>query len=194
MSIETCNEFENQTFKKEILIARPLKNKIFSRCSFENCDLSQSDLTGSKFLECHFKACNLSLAKLNGCRLQDVVFDSCKFAGVNFSAVDGRFLTIQFMNCLIDQANFSNLNLKKTAFGHCTIRNTYFGDCDLSEADFSKADLSGSSFHHTNLSQANFTLAINYSINPLTNKLARARFAMPEAMALLQYLDIVIEK
>jgi uncharacterized protein YjbI with pentapeptide repeats len=60
-------------------------------------------------------------------------------------------------------------------------------------ADFGKSDLTGSTFHNSNLSKANFIGAINYSINPLTNKLSKAKFSKPEALSLLDHLDIIIE-
>lgn len=186
-------EFENQTFKKASLLEADLKSKIFSRVTFEGCDLSQSNFTGSRFLECKLIGCNLSLVKMDGCRLQQVEFEHCKLVGVDFTKCDKTFLMIKFKKCLIGTSNFSDLDLRNTPFHECVIRDTYFKESILIGADFGKSDLAGSLFHNANLSKANLIGAINYSINPLTNKLMKAKFSKPEVLSLLDHLDIIIE-
>ncbi len=179
--------------KKKPFEGLELKHNSFSYETFENCDFTQRDCTGSRFLECRFLACNLSLVKLDGCRLQDVRFENCKLVGVNFTKCDKMFLCLKFNNCLIDTSNFSDLDLKNTSFCGCVIRDTHFTNTNLISADFEGVDLKGSVFHNTNLSKANFRGAINYLINPSTNKLVKARFSAPEVLALLDHFEIIIE-
>ncbi len=186
-------EFENTTFSKQNYCTLSLKHKLFSHVIFETCDFTESDWRGSKFIECTFIKCNLSLVKLDGCRLQEVSFEKCKLVGVNFTKCDPLFLHLKFQECLIDTCNFSDLNLKNTPFGKSVIRETYFTNTNLSHADFGETDLKGSTFHNTQLNHANFKSAINYSINPLTNALVKARFSEPEVLALLYNLGILIE-
>jgi fluoroquinolone resistance protein len=125
--------------------------------------------------------------------LQSVFFVDSKLVGLQFFKCDKFLLSINFNKCLIESCNFSHLTLKKTSFNECIIRRSGFLSADLTEADFRKADLSFSIFHHTILLSANFTEAINYSINPLTNKLNKAKFSEPEVYTMLKFLDIVIE-
>lgn len=185
------DEFSQQTFSKEQIL--DLKRKTFSNCTFEHCNFSNSNLAYATFIDCTFKHCNLSLANVERVRFQGVIFDHCKLLGVHFSKCEEHFLSIQCKASLIDTCNFSNLDLKGTKFLHCTMRDNQFNETKLTSADFSNSDLRGSTFHHSDLCKANFTEAINYSINPLTNKLSKARFSKPEVLNLLLYLDIVIE-
>lgn len=138
-------------------------------------------------------ACNFSLVQLDGCRLQDCVFENCKLVGVNFAKCDKRFLSLKFTKCLMDTCNFSDLDLKGTQFLECLVRNTHFTQTNLSEAVFTGSDLQGSLFHNSDLRKANFQGAQNYSINPLTNKLLKAKFSKPEVMTLLDHLEILID-
>jgi uncharacterized protein YjbI with pentapeptide repeats len=93
----------------------------------------------------------------------------------------------------IDTCNFSDLDLKGTQFLECHVRNTHFTQTNLSEAVFTGSDLQGSLFHNSDLRKANFQGAQNYSINPLTNKLLKAKFSKPEVMTLLDHLEILID-
>ena len=105
----------------------------------------------------------------------------------------GYFLMVRFKKCLIDTSNFSGLDLKNGMFHECVIRDTYFKESNLTGADFTKSDLARSIFHNTNLSKSNFRGAMNYSINPLTNTLSKARFSKPEVLSLLDHMDIVMD-
>jgi fluoroquinolone resistance protein len=185
--------FENQTFKKEVCISSDLKGTSFSRVIFESCDLSQSLLMQAKLIGCKFLGCNLSLIKLDGSRLQEVEFEDCKLVGVNFSKVDPLFFSVKFKNCLIDLANFSDLQLKGTSFLNCLIREAHFSHTNLAETVFTGSDLAGTTFHNCNLSKAVFTDALNYSIDPTTNVLKRARFSSPGVLSLLDHLGIIID-
>lgn len=186
-------EIENQVFKKETWIDVDLKHRVFSRTVFESCDFTRSNFTSAKFLECKMVSCNLSLVKLDGCRLQEIEFENCKFVGVNFGRCEPKFLHMKFKGCLIDTGNFSDLDLKGTLFCDCIIRETYFTNSNLSGADFSRSDLKGSTFHNSDLTKANFREAKNYAINPLVNKIQKARFSKPEVLGLLYPMDIIIE-
>lgn len=145
-----------------------------------------------RFVDYKFIGKDLSLTQFKGIRLQEVTFESCKLIGVNFSMVDPLFFSVRFRNCLLDMTNFSGLDLKKTPFINCLIREASFFESNLTEADFSGSNLSGTTFHHCNLSQVNFASAINYSINPFTNQLKKARFSSPEVLSLLNYFEIII--
>ena len=161
--------------------------------TFQKKVWGEKELVKARFVDCTFEHCNFSLTKLDGCRLQNAQFINCKFMGLNFGKCDPTFLKMAFKNCLIATCNFSDLDLKNTLFLECKIRETYFTSANLSGADFKKSDLEGSVFHNTDLRGADFRGAINYSINPLTNKLQKAKFSKPEVMALLEHLEIAID-
>lgn len=89
--------------------------------------------------------------------------------------------------------NFSGLDLKNTCFEGSTVRDTHFSHVNLAGANFQDCDLRGSLFHQSNLSQANFKDAVNFSINPLTNKIKKARFSREAALHLLDHFEIILE-
>ncbi len=62
------------------------------------------------------------------------------------------------------------------------------------EADFRGADLSGTLFHNCDLSKADFSTAVNYNIDPGTNKIKKAKFSLFEVLGLLSVFDITIVK
>lgn len=117
----------------------------------------------------------------------------CKIVGVNFTKCNALLLEINFSKCLVNDCNFSNLKLHNTSFRECTINESDFVGADLTGSDFFKSSLKGSLFHNTNLSKVNLVDAKDFAINPLTNKLHKARLSIPEAMTLLEYLGVVIE-
>ncbi len=83
--------------------------------------------------------------------------------------------------------------MKRSRFIGSVIRETDFINVELKDADFSGCDLLGSSFHNANLENASFIGAINYSIDPRSNKLKKARFEAPEVLSLLDVFDIRVE-
>lgn len=186
-------EWENERIVKKDHLGADLKHRMFRNCIFEGCDFTKAQFTGSKWIDCKWIKCNLGLIKWDGCRLQGNSFEECKIVGGDFSKCDPMFLSISFKKCLINMGNFSDLNLKGTSFIGSTLRETHFSHVNLSEADFTDCDLSGSLFHHADLTKANFATALNFSINPLNNKLKGARFSKETALTLLDYLGIVLE-
>jgi fluoroquinolone resistance protein len=184
---------ETKIYSKVNFSDKELRGKNFSNCLFENCDFSKADLSGSQIEGCQFSRCNLSLNPLEKTRFHGVTFFESKLVGLQFFKCDKFLLSLIFKNCLIESCNFSYLNLKRAVFTQCVIRRSDFLNADLTDADFKKADLNFSTFHHTNLSGANFTEAVNYSINPLTNKINKAIFSEPEVYSFLNFLDIIIE-
>lgn len=82
--------------------------------------------------------------------------------------------------------------MKHVAFNGSKLTDSYFTNTSLTHADFSDVDLSGTIFHKCDLSQADFSTAIQYAIDPLTNTLKKAKFSLPEAVGLLHGFDIMI--
>ena len=72
------------------------------------------------------------------------------------------------------------------------LRETDFSECDLTGAVFDDCDLGGATFEKTVLEKADFTNARNYSINPESNRIRKARFSMPEVVGLLHGYEIEV--
>ena len=91
-------------------------------------------------------------------------------------------------------SSFFGLNLRSATIERCSAKETDFGEADLQGAVCRRTDFSGARFHGTNLERADLREAVNYAIDPRANKVKGARFSLPEAVALLRGLDIVIDE
>lgn len=99
-----------------------------------------------------------------------------------------------FDTCILDYSDFTHLNLKGFRFRNCVAREALFNQSNLSQVDCSGTDFRGAEFNHANLSGADFRNAKNYWINTQLCVLKKTRFSMPEAMRLLDSLDILLEE
>ena len=92
----------------------------------------------------------------------------------------------------VQYCNFSDLDMRKISFQESKIYNSTFIHTNLTEANFSKTDLKETLFRNCNLTKSNFRGASNYSIDPLVNKVKKAKFSFPEVVGLLHGFDIKI--
>jgi fluoroquinolone resistance protein len=184
---------ENKVFEKEDFRQTPLAGIEYEECRFINCNFNTADLSGITFRKCRFENCDLSLAKVRNSSLQEVTFRGCKLLGVQFSECRTFLLQLEFEACMLKLALFCKLKLKNTRFKNCTLQEADFSEADLSGAEFEQCDLLLCTFMHTNLEKADFRSAFNYSINPETNRLRKARFSLAGVPGLLDQYDIEIE-
>lgn len=83
------------------------------------------------------------------------------------------------------------------------IKNTRFKNSNLSEVDFTEANLTSAvfdicelhaaKFENTILEKADLRTARNYSIDPIVNKIKKAKFSVHGIVGLLDKYDIEIE-
>lgn len=165
----------------------------FEQFRFVNCDLSEANLAGLRFEDCLFERCNLSTAKLGGTALQNVAFNDCKLLGVQFSACQDMLFGVHFDLCQLRYASFGGKKMAGTRFVQCTLDEADFTNADLSEASFQGCDLTRTSFHNTQLIGADFTTATGFSLDPESNNLTGARFALSGLPGLLDKYGIVVE-
>lgn len=159
------------------------------RKTYANDDLLDDDLEGVTFEHCQFVGANMT-----GVQLVDVVFENCKLAGIDFRKCRAfPSIDMRFVDCVLDGCNFSDLVLKNQSFVGCDLRRCTFVRTDLSGADFSHSDLTESLFHACDLTRADFSRSRNYAIDPVGNKITKARFSLPEAVSLLRGFDIEIK-
>jgi uncharacterized protein YjbI with pentapeptide repeats len=195
-SFQSQAEYSRVTFNKVKLEAGRVVGKEFDACIFSHCSLRESVFQACKFSDCIFRDCDLSLVRFEESSLSDTRFVRSKVIGVNWTlAAWSRFQMespLSFVECVVDFSAFIGLTLRKITFQKCSAQEVEFSEADLSGAIFSGTDLAKSRFSHTNLTRANFEGATNYTIDIATNKLAKARFSLPEALSLLYGLDIVL--
>ncbi len=169
------------------------KEGYYEQCVFIQCNFNSADLSGVRFVNCRFEGCDLSLAKLKNSSLQEVKFVNCKLLGVLFSDCRKFMLELDFDSCILKLSLFSGLKLKNTRFQNCDMQEADFSEADLSGAQFDGSDLLQTIFFHTNFETADFRSAFNYSINPETNRLRKAKFSIPGVTGLLDSYGIEIE-
>ena len=191
MNIQNQENFEHVEFDG-IQDVKDIKSKTFLNCSFKDCDFTESDFSLSRFSDCRFHNCNLSLIVVSETKLQDVCFDSCKIMGVDFTLINKLIFKIDFQESQIIKCSFSELDMSESDFQNCIIQQSDFYQSKLVKSNFTGSDLQDTIFDNSDLTEADFTDAKNYAINPLNNKIKNAQFSMPDAIQLLNALNIKI--
>jgi uncharacterized protein YjbI with pentapeptide repeats len=113
--------------------------------------------------------------------------------GFRFDSCDQLGMTVRFDNCQLDHASFYQVKLNHTVFNSTSLREVDFSEADLRNAILDQCDLLNATFDHTNLERADFSTALNYSIDPENNRIGGAKFSMPAVMGLLSKYRIVIQ-
>jgi len=165
----------------------------YENCRFMNCNFANSNLSGIPFNNCTFDNCNLSMAILAGTAFRDCSLTGCKLLGLHFEHCNEYGLSIRLDNCILSHASFYKRKLKQFPCKDCKLLEVDFTEADLTGAVFSNCDLAGAVFDRTVLEKADFRTAYNYTINPETNRLKKARFSTEGLAGLLGKYDIIIE-
>lgn len=185
--------FESKIFEKISHAESPIESGEYENCCFLNCDFANGDLSAYKFTDCEFESCNLSLLKLDNTAFREVCFRNCKMLGLHFDTCNKFGLLFRFEACIMDHSVFYNTKIKGTVFKKCQLREVDFGDCDLTSCVFEECDLDRAIFDHSNLEKADFRSAYNYTIDPESNRIKRAKFAASGLAGLLGKYDLEIE-
>jgi uncharacterized protein YjbI with pentapeptide repeats len=195
-NFQAKTEHSEAHFSKLKLEGGRVIGKEFSECVFDHCAFRESTFQACKFNDCTFQDCDLSLVRFDTTSFSDTKFERSTLVGVDWTLASwSRFQAdapISFADCVVDFSAFIGLALRKIVFSKCSAQEVEFSDADLSRANFSGTNLAKSRFRNTNLSHANFVGATNYSIDLSANKVTKAKFSLPEALALLYNLDIVL--
>lgn len=185
--------FENKTFEKiDFTLNPPVKGE-YEYCRFLDCDFSNADLNALKFVDCVFEGCNLSMAKLGMTAFRNVKFSNCKLLGLHFENCNPLGLSVSFENCNLSLSSFYRTRLKKMIFKNLKLHDVDFTESDLSGSVFEDCDLTGATFENTNIEKADFRTSFNFSIDPATNRVKKARFSLSGLPGLLNRFDIEID-
>ena len=184
---------QDQIFDKLDFTQEPLTKGEYENCIFTNCNFEETNLNDIKFMECNFQDCNWSLVQLNGTVLREVKFKDCKMLGLQFENCNDFGLAFSFENCQLNHSTFFQMNIKKTIFRNCQLREIDFSESNLSNVIFDDCDLAQAIFINTVLDKADFRTAYNYSIDPESNRLKKAKFSILGISGLLDKYDLIIE-
>jgi fluoroquinolone resistance protein len=190
--------YETQEFKNLNQRGATLRSKEFETCTFIKCSFRDCTFQYCSFHECVFRGCDLGMVHFEGCTFVNCQFDHCELIGINWPESGwkkGRLHEpVHFVECALNHSSFTGLNLRGITISKCAALDVDFTDCDLTRCDCRGSDFAGSMFMHTNLSQTDFRGARNYAIAASANTLKKTKFSLPEAMALLYSLDIVLSE
>lgn len=189
---EDGEEYVEQQFAKLTLTQEVVTAVTFEECTFADCNFSETQFKRCTFRDCQFRNCDLSLPDVDYSSFQRSKFEQCKLIGLNWAKV-GRIEWIEFHSCNLNYATFTELDLTKAVITDCLAKEATFAETNLTEANCTRTDFTDSRFVRTNLTKADFRGARNYTIAADLNTLKEAKFSLPEAVALLHGLDIILE-
>ena len=184
--------FEDQQYNGEHFTEQALGKGEYDYCTFSNCIFLNADLSSIIFSNCEFMHCDLSMAAIKDTAFREVKFTNCKLMGLRFDECNTFSLTLEFDSCVLNFSSFYKLSLKNTKFRDCKLEEVEFVSADLTNAVFGNCDLLNAVFEHTILESADFRTAINFSIDPEMNRIAKAKFSMHNIVGLLNKYKIVI--
>ena len=194
--IESGETYTDVKFKNDIFSAQTIKASTFVECHFERCKFVESAFERCAFEDCIFSNCDLSLAKFPATSMIRVRFEDSKLIGINWTLSKWMAKSVSkradFVRCNIQYSAFMGLPMRGVQMTACAAHDVNFTDADLQEANCAKSDFMNSRFAGANLSGANFVGAINYRIDFQSTKIKKAKFSLPEALALLDALEIEI--
>ena len=114
--IEDGEQYTNVRFRGLRAGEMRVRDVQFSDCVFDHCRFNGAEFSGCSFTGCTFTTCDLSLVRVAGTRFMDVRFVDTKLVGVDWTTVDlvARLaLSVQFERCVLSQAAFNGLNLRR---------------------------------------------------------------------------------
>ena len=164
----------------------------FYKCIFTSCLFIKAVFEKCVFEKCTFLNCDLSVVKFIGSSFIDVKFVENKMIGIDWTIIQkpSRF---NFLKCILNDSSFYKMDLRSTQIEECIAHNSDLENTDLSKTNCRKTDFLNAKFGEADLSYADFTGAINYSINPNKTKLKKAKFSLPEAVSLLDVWGVQID-
>ncbi len=121
----------------------------FSKCIFQNCDLS-----GSSFLNTYFKKSVFFNVDMQQAQFDGACFDHAVF--INVDAKKAVFKACSFQHAAFYNCNFSSAQITDASFYNANISKTSFNQCDLSFTSFAFSNISAVSFVTSTVNQADF--------------------------------------
>lgn len=128
--------FKNVLFTGSALPAADMEDVIF-----ENCDLSNLNLTGAVIYRAEFRSCKLMGVNLTEASLKNILFAGCamKYANLRFAKLE----KLKFEECMLAAADFEAAHLTKTEFRTCDLRQAQLSGVPLAGIDLSSCDIDG---------------------------------------------------
>jgi uncharacterized protein YjbI with pentapeptide repeats len=193
-TIASGSRYEDEVLQGIELGGVEVRSSEFHECRFDGGTLCESVLRACRFVECVFERCDLSLVRLPGSAFSACHFENSKIIGVNWTEASWPatrlWPPVSFARCVLNHSTFLGLDLTGVRITECTALDVDLREANLTGACFDGTDLTGSQFGRTDLTDADLRSAKGYRIDPRENTLRGAHFSLPEAISLLEGLDI----
>ena len=170
-----------------------IEDREFSQCSFTKCQFLNCQFKNCAFIDYAFTHCDISSLKVTGSRFITSRFEECKAIGIDWTKSSAFSLSLAFNKSVLDYSLFHRLEIADLQITDCRMREADFEDALIAKAHFEGSELMGTKFWHTDLRGANFAGAKGYAIDPRENKIKGATFSLPDALVLLELLEVKIE-
>jgi uncharacterized protein YjbI with pentapeptide repeats len=139
--------------------------EVYEGAHFDQLDLDQPDVHGSRFLECAFTRASIQEGQLRRAQFTDVWLRDVRLISTTLAesgwtgaeitgsvaagveAFAARLRGVSLRGCKLDSVNFRDAVLIDVTFDNCV----------LSDVDFSGATLTRTVFRHSRLTRTNFT-------------------------------------
>ncbi len=191
-------EYADEIFKGIVQQAEMIRGSLFTECEFIRCNFQETRFTGCRFADCVFRECNLSLVDVTDCSFTSTRFIDSQLSGVDWTRAlwqkKGLLNSLDFERCTLNYGLFFGLSLTGLKAVDCGAKGADFSEADLSGAILSHSDLLDARFNGANLTGADLTSARNYQIDARVTVIKKARFSLPEAISLLQSMEIVLDE
>jgi uncharacterized protein YjbI with pentapeptide repeats len=183
----------DEKFDKEDFTLKELSVAEYDHCTFINCNFQTTNLSEMRFIECEFIDCNMSNANLIHTSFQDTHFLRCKLYGLRFEDCNDFAFAVSFDECQLNHSSFYQMKLKGMRFKKSMLEGVDFAEADLYGTSLYKCNLLHAAFDNTNLENADLRHSINYSIDPVNNRIKGAQFSSPEVLGLLDKFQIKVD-
>ncbi len=174
-----------------------LKTHSYSECVFDHCQFLDCALVDVVFINCIFCDCTFRNVDISGLRMQNMSLQDCACIGIDWSEVrrTGKLFPLfkEIRGSTLKFNNFFKMKMPKLSITTTSLLDCAFMECDLSGSAFLHVDFQDSTFQDCDLSKTDFREARNYRINTTSNRVAKARFSLPEVVGLLHNLNVIIE-
>jgi len=186
------NSYFQEKFSKISLLNKSVGSKEFEECEFAGCRFINCKFNKCRFLNCKFSGSILSAISPVDSSFIEIKFTKSKVIGFDWTKA-AKVRDLSFNDCQINDSNFRLLKLSGIVITNCEAKDVDFTEADLSEGDFRNTSFKESRFFKTNLTKADFRGAKDYLIDARHNTLKETHFSFPEALSLLNSLDIIID-
>nr|MDD6335235.1 pentapeptide repeat-containing protein [bacterium] len=188
---------ENQSFHDRLWQRQSFSGLSLDHCTFTDCKMEANSLEGCHFNECTFINCRIAENFFDACTARHALLRHCTVVSLDWSQLTKLkahfsallpFGTVE--SCTFAYCTFASLKLADMDFSQSTFKGCTFDACCLAGASFQKSALPDTLFIDNDMRRADFTGARDYALSPLSNRLEGAAFSLPEALSLLEAMDI----